>query len=62
MSFILKFVRRRCPIDVRRDILNVEGQDPLIVFTSFHLKRVYGLERKNGNCMRSVIIRHLHPL
>ena len=58
MSFILKFIRRRCWIGARSDILNVESQNPFIVVASFRLKRIYSLEREDGNCARSTIIRY----
>lgn len=49
MSFILKFVRRRRLIEIRRDVLSVERQNPLVVFKSFRLERVYSLEREDGD-------------
>ena len=54
ISFILKFCEVCFPIGILRDILNVEGQNPLVVFTSLRLERVYCLERENSNCMGSM--------
>jgi hypothetical protein len=54
ISFILKFCEVCFPIGILRDILNVESQNPLVVFTSLRLERVYGLERENSSCMESM--------